>query len=455
MSDISTTIPSAATDQHAARARPTHVRWVSPRALVLPLSRRVQVVGREESCDLTLDGVEISRRHAEFRVDGPVVAVRDLDSRNGVLVNGVRRADAPLGPGDVVRCGEWIGVVVLEGAQEGEGQGPDPGRAPGFAELSPGWFGGATLAAAVAPCRRIGADLPIIIQGETGSGKEGVARAIHEWSGRPGPLVAVNCGALPAELAEAELFGYRKGAFTGAHAASPGLFRAAEGGSIFLDEVLDLPLGLQPKLLRVLEERKVRALGETRDVPIDVRVITATQEPLAVAVAERRFRADLHARLDGLTVVLPPLRARREDIAPLFFAFLRAHTGGRPPEVEARLVEALCLYDWPLNVRELLLLTRRMVGVHGHEPVLRKTFLPERLLARPETAERVPTPAAGNRRARHKTSDESEFEALIEALRGQGGSVAKAAAIIGVSRARAYRLLSAHPEFSLEQVRDD
>jgi transcriptional regulator with PAS, ATPase and Fis domain len=326
-----------------------------------------------------------------------------------------------------------------------------------FSAITPGWFGGAALKAAVAPARRIAGDLPILIQGETGTGKEGMARAIHAWSGRSGPLVAINCAALPSELVEAELFGYRKGAFTGANANSPGLFRAAEGGSIFLDEILDLPAALQPKLLRVLEEKQVRALGETRDVAVDVRVIAATQEPLASAVTERRFRADLHARLEGLTVVLPPLRARREDIAPLFAELLKAHTAARPPEVEARLVEALCLYDWPLNVRELSLLTRQLVGVHGHEPLLKKSFLPARLLAPRADAgdERSETPAMGSRRPRTATSDEAEFEALIQALRQHGGSVAKAAAAIGVSRARAYRLLSAHPDFSLDDLRSD
>jgi len=412
---------------------------------------RLNVVGRDDGCHAVLVGSEISRRHAEFRIDGPLVAVRDLGSRNGVFVNGARVQDAPVMPGDVVRCGEWIGVLVSE--REG---------APAFGEIGPGWYGSATLADAVEPARRLRADLPIIVQGETGTGKEGTARAIHTWAGRRGPFVAVNCAALPAELAEAELFGYRKGAFTGADQTSTGLFRAAEGGSIFLDEILELPLALQPKLLRVLEERRVRAIGETRDVPIDARVIAATQEPLGEAVAAKRFRADLHARLDGLTVVLPPLRTRREDILPLFLELLRQHAGGRPPAVEPKLAEALCLYDWPLNVRELVLLARRLLGLHAHESSLKKSHLPERMLVRGTTcadglaaADRsAPTPAAGiERRARRATDDDSEFDALIEALRQADGSVAKAAAIVGVSRARAYRLIAAHPGFSLDEVR--
>ena len=458
MSPPSTTVPSASTGLGVARARATEVQWVFPQRLATALAGK-SVVGRDDSCATVLAGGEVSRRHAEFRIDGPIAAVRDLESRNGVFVNGARVVDAPLVAGDVVRCGEWIGVLVSTA---------DAPPAASFGEIGAGWYGGATLRAAVEPARRLAIDLPVVIQGETGTGKEGTARAVHAWSGRPGPFVAVNCAALPAELAEAELFGYRKGAFTGAAQTSPGLFRAAEGGSIFLDEILDLPLALQPKLLRVLEDRQVRALGETRDAPVDVRVIAATQESLADAVASRRFRADLHARLDGLTVVLPPLRARREDIAPLFAAFLRQHAGGQPPDVEPKLVEALCLYDWPLNVRELLLLARRLLALHGHEPVLKRTHLPERMLAERMQAERLPAgradtapgagasdgePAGDAKPSRRATDDRSEFEALIEALRREQGSVAKAAALIGVSRARAYRLISANPDFSLDRVR--
>jgi arginine utilization regulatory protein len=210
----------------------------------------------------------------------------------------------------------------------------------------------------------------------------------------------------------------------------------------------------------VLEDRQVRALGETRQTAVDVRVIAATQEPLGEAVARGRFRADLQARLDGLTVVLPPLRERREDIAPLFLELARKHSGGQLPGIEAKLVEALCLHDWPLNVRELVLLTRRLLGIHGHEPMLKKVHLPERMLRRqaqaPGQEGAVEEPAeasAGARRARRSTGDEAEFEALIEALRQNGGSVARAAAALGVNRARAYRLLSAHPDFSLDDLR--
>jgi transcriptional regulator with PAS, ATPase and Fis domain len=392
----------------------------------------------------------VSRRHMEVVRDGPVLSVRDLASRNGVFVNGIRREQAPLLPGDVLRCGEWIGVVVSD---------EDP---EGFRTIVPGWSGGHALAAAAEPARSLKADLPVVVQGETGTGKEGMAHAVHGWSGRTGPFIAVNCAAIPAQIAEAELFGYRKGAFSGADKASSGLFRAAEGGTLFLDEILDLPAALQAKLLRVLEQREVLSLGETKPVPIDVRIVAATQEPLADAVADRRFRADLHARLDGLTVVLPPLRERREDIVPLFQEFLRQHAGGRAPALEPKLVEALVLYDWPLNVRELLLLARRLLAIHGGGEMLRKVHLPSRMIAQPHSV----TPAGGSsppappapleqvRGARRSVEDARDYEALVAALRTHGGSVAKAAAAIGVSRARAYRVLAAHPDFSQDTSND-
>src|SRR5580658_2888739 len=403
---MSTTHPSASTGHKRLASRPERVTWVFPSVVTQRLDDR-HVIGRDPSCDTVLTGTEISRRHAEFVVNGPVLAIRNLESRNGVFVNGIRREDTALEVGNVVRCGEWVGVVTSGAEIE-------------FGEISTGWYGGSTLASAVEPAKRLPTDLPIIVQGETGTGKEGMARAIHAWSGRHGPFIAVNCAAIPSHLAEAELFGYRKGAFTGAEKASPGLFRAAHAGTLFLDETLDLPSAIQPKLLRAIEQREVLALGETVPTNIDVRIVAATQEPLVSAVGEKRFRADLHARLDGLTVVLPPLRERREDVIPLFQEFLRQHTGGRAPALEPKLVEALALYDWPLNVRELLLLARRLLGVHGNGEPLKKVHLPERMLvptsnAAAPVADLNRTPAEGRKGARRNIDNEAEFDALVEA----------------------------------------
>ena len=269
MSGLATTTrPSASTDQAISRERVSHLRWVFPSTQRMPLTGR-QVLGRDQSCDVVLAGVEISRRHAEVRREGPIAALRDLGSRNGVFINGRRRDDTPLARGDVVRCGEWIGVVVSEPADE----------AADFQEIEPGWFGGATLRAAAAPAHRATMDLSIVIQGRDGDrqGKGWRAPFIPRRSGRPGPFLWPSIAPLcrrsrprPSSSATARAPSRGRDPRT-----SIGLFRAADGGTLFLDEILDLPLALQAKLLRVLEERVVRGLGETRDVPIDVRVVAA------------------------------------------------------------------------------------------------------------------------------------------------------------------------------------
>jgi hypothetical protein len=265
------------------------------------------ILGRDYDADVRLPGEETSRQHAEIVKEAAFVVIRDLNSTNGVYVDGKPITTAPLEEGSVVRIGDWVGVVTRT-------VGPEL-AAPIFREILAGYFGGPKTLAAVEPLRTVAAtDLPIVIEGETGTGKEGVARAAHEWSQRPGPFVAVNCAALPEALAEGELFGYRKGAFTGADRANAGYFQAAHRGTLFLDEVADLLPAIQPKLLRALEQREVTPLGEARAVPIDVRIVVATQSPLEDAVKEKRFRADLFARLNGLHVRLPPLRARAEEV---------------------------------------------------------------------------------------------------------------------------------------------
>jgi DNA-binding NtrC family response regulator len=419
--------------------------WMFPRPSEPAVSLRLdgnleRVIGREEECQIRLPGNDVSRRHASLRVDssGSFVTIVDLGSRNGVHVNGHRVAASPLKAGDVVRLGGWLGVVT---------------RAPGaWKEIAPGLLGGAALQTALAPLQRASAsDLPIILEGETGTGKEVVTRAIHLWSGRSGPLVAVNCAAMPDALAEGELFGYRRGAFTGAERASPGFFRTADLGTLLLDEVTDLPLALQAKLLRVLEEREVQPLGEPRPIPVDVRVIVAGQQSLMEAVRQGRFRPDLLARLDGLTVKLPPLRNRREDVSPLFSHFLKEFGQGRTPAVEGDLLERLCLHDWPFNIRELVLLVRRLIVLHGGEPTLRASHLPERIgdPSVPVTANPGadaapsgrPAPPAPGHGAGPVGIEPVELPALVAALRASGGNVARAAAMLGITRQRAYRLM--------------
>jgi DNA-binding NtrC family response regulator len=475
-----TTSPAQSTGTGHEEATAEVIRWVFPesfarmtpldgavlpRALgrLTPLDATPLVLGRADDCDVQLTGTEISRRHAKIARVGPIFVVSDLGSRNGVFLDGERIDEAPLSLGSVLRLGDWIGVFVKAVPRLDTAV---------FAEFIPGLFGGPVLRPIVELAHGGAAsNLPIILEGETGTGKELFARAIHIWSARSGPFRAVNCAALPEGLAEAELFGYRKGAFTGADRTSLGHFRAAAGGTLLLDEIVDMPLTLQAKVLRALEHHEILPLGETRPVPVDVRVIAAAQSPLSQAVAERRFRSDLLARLDGLRIRLPPLRERLEEIPWVFQRLLDQHSGRRAPAIEARLIEQLCLYDWPFNVRELDLLVRRLLAFHGHEPLLKRSHLPAHLgrwlpraehsLAReavvtsPEaySAKKPDVAPSVNREATQQQRDTRDLEALIDALRASHGNVAQAAAAVGVSRQRAYRLMSGSAEVRLDELR--
>jgi transcriptional regulator with GAF, ATPase, and Fis domain len=403
-----------------------------------------RLVGRDPASAVRLEGTDVSRRHASLQrgTDGELTIV-DLESRNGTQVNGASIRVKRLGLGDVLRIGGWVAVIS---------EAPEP-----VAEIAPGLFGGGVLKRAIAALARAApSDLPIVLEGETGTGKEVVARAIHAWSGRSGPFVAVNCAALPEGLAEAELFGYRRGAFTGADRASPGLFRSAAGGTLLLDEIQDLPLSLQAKLLRVLEQREVQPLGEPRPVAVDVRVVVAGQESLLSAVRERRFRADLLARVDGMSLRLPPLKARREDVPALFSRLWIALGDGTPPTLEFDFVERLCVHDWPLNVRELVLLVRRLLVFCAAEPSLRARHLPSRIgegIGRPGSTRPSPEPTPGDKPADPGAAGERiELPELIAALRASEGNVARASTLLGITRQRAYRLIEGH-SLDLEDLR--
>jgi transcriptional regulator of acetoin/glycerol metabolism len=402
-----------------------------------------RLVGRMADLAVCLPGSDVSRHHASLQrgADGELTLV-DLESRNGTQVNGASVRVKRLDLADVVRIGGWVGVIT---------DAPEP-----VSEIAPGLFGGGVLRRAITPLFKAApSDLPIVLEGETGTGKEVVARAIHAWSGRPGPFVAVNCAALPEGLAEAELFGYRRGAFTGAERASPGFFRAADGGTLLLDEIQELPLALQAKLLRVLEQREVQPLGDARPVPFNVRVVVAGQESLLGAVRERRFRSDLLARLDGLTLRLPPLRGRREDVPALFSQLWTTLGGGQPPTLEFDFVERLCVHDWPLNVRELVLLVRRLLVFCGTELKLRARHLPARIgeaVERPRSTRPSAEPPRDKSSEAVASLDRIELPELIAALRASQGNVARASTLLGITRQRAYRLIEGH-SLDLEELR--
>jgi len=216
-------------------------------------------------------------------------------------------------------------------------------------------------------------DASVLLQGETGTGKELVARAVHDESLRKhGPYVKLNCSALPAGLAESELFGHERGAFTGAVSRTDGLFQQAHGGTLFLDEIGELPLELQPKLLRVLQEQEYERLGSGRTTRVDVRVIAATNADLRQMVLERRFRADLFYRLNVYSILIPPLRDRRDDIpllATLFIRMLAPRMNKEVREIAEEALERLKRHDWPGNVRELRNFIERAV-IHSSGPRL-------------------------------------------------------------------------------------
>ena len=450
-----TTVRAQSGEKSALAVTDLAVRWLFPSTdgPVTPLSGPRTVLGRGEDCGTALPGAEISRHHAEIYRNGPLAILRDLGSRNGSFVNGVALREAPLAMGDVIRLGEWIGVVV-DFAR-------DNATRFAFGTIAPGVIGGPKLRAALQPVLRAAkSDLPIVLEGETGTGKEVVARAIHVESGRRGGFLAVNCAALPEGIAEAELFGYRRGAFTGAERASLGHFRAAAGGTLLLDEIADVSPALQAKILRVLEQHEVLPLGESQPVAVDMRIIAAAQGSLESAVAEKTFRADLFARIEGVTVRLPALRERIEDVPYLFARLLHELGGGQPPPVDPRLVERLCLYDWPLNVRELVTLVRRLLVIHGHEGILKTDQLPARMLrdraSKPGSlpSPDPPHPAESPSEPRDQAErDELDFARVIEALRIHAGNVSKAAAATGLSRQRAYRLIQARPDVDLEDLR--
>ncbi len=278
-------------------------------------------------------------------------------------------------------------------------------------------------------------DLPVLITGETGTGKELVARLLHETSRRrSGPFVRVNCGAIPATLAESELFGHQRGAFTGAHRSHRGYFGLADGGTLLLDEVEALPREIQPKVLRALEGGEIQTVGRGRPRVVDVRVVACSNVDLEAGSNEGWFRADLYYRLAVVTVELPPLRARTEDIAPLAEHFARAAAqrfGVGPVTLTAGLLAALRAMPWPGNARQLQHVITSMVAL-SDSGVLDETMLPSRTApAAPLPVTEVDEPAPGSLPERMAVI---ERRLIADALRACGENRSEAARRLGVRR---------------------
>ena len=278
----------------------------------------------------------------------------------------------------------------------------------------------------------------VLITGESGVGKEIIARRIHERSARAGgPMVSLNCGAFPANMIEAELFGYAKGAFTGAVTAFSGMIAEANGGTLFLDEVTEMPIELQTRFLRVLQTREYRPLGTTKNRPVDFRLISACNRPPAAAVQEGLLRQDLYFRLKTFEIEIPPLRERREDLAKLTDTFLHgfAQQLGKPiPQLDAAVLESLRNYPWPGNVRELQnAIEHALVLCDG--PSILTRHLPLEI----QMPELSATPARSD--AEPLSLRDAERAALVDALRRASGNKARAARLLGIHRATIYTKL--------------
>jgi two-component system, NtrC family, response regulator AtoC len=389
---------------------------------------RALVIGRDPDCDVPLIHPKISRRHALVHAGDPVV-FEDLGSTNGTLVGG-RRIDpgtrTELLEGANVQLGPYVGVVL---AVVGSAGGADPPRAA-IPVADP-------IAAATSDviARIARGTVSVLITGETGVGKEVLARTLHELSGRTGQLVAINCASLSEALLESELFGYEAGAFTGAGRAKPGLFELAEGGTVLLDEIGELPPELQAKLLRVLETRTVYRVGGTRPVQLDVRFLAATHRALTDEVAQGRFRRDLYFRVNGITMTIPPLRARRPAISALATELLAAATAGsaRPPRLGTAALARLLQHDWPGNVRELRTVMERAALICDGDQIEEAHILldssSEAAQAEAAQAEAAPT---------------GERERLLAVLEECAGNQTRAARKLGVSRTTFVHKLAVH-----------
>ncbi len=397
------------------------------------------VVGTAGDADLALHDKTVSRYHCELVVVGDRVEVRDLGSRNGTSVDGVGVVHAFLRPGASLAVG--ASKLVLEVDADGELRIP-LADGDGFGGLV-----GRSLAmrAVFARLERVAAsDATVLLTGETGTGKEGAAEAVHAAGARRGgPFVVVDCGAIPPELIESELFGHDKGAFTGASTARAGAFVSAHGGTVILDELGELPPALQPKLLRALERREVKPVGHDAYVPIDVRLIAATHRDLRAEVNAHRFRADLYYRLAVVEVRLPPLRERREDLPLLVEHLLRAlGVADRPEAAPLRapaFLAEIAGHPWPGNVRELRNHVERCL-------VLRELSGPGSSgeAAPPDAAPAdVVTAAAGSPGAIDLRQARGDWERryLEDLLAQHGNNVSATARAAGIDRKYLYRLL--------------
>ncbi len=394
--------------------------------LRVPVTEVPLCIGKDPDAQLRLEDPHVSARHAEVVRTDSGFAITDLDSRNGTLVDGVSIRSAVLQPGATITVGttrirfESRGQAPVAGAFE-EREATRFGRAIGQTPAMRQLFG---VLHRIAPT-----DLSVCVLGETGTGKDVIARAIHDGSLRKDkPFVVLDCGAVASNLIESQIFGHVRGAFTGAVSDRAGAFEEADGGTVFLDEIGELALDLQPKLLRVLETGIVVRVGTTSEHVVSVRVIAATNRDLQAEVRAGRFREDLWFRLSAAVVTLPPLRDRRQDLTDLATSFVQAIRPDLGIGVDAMAI--LENHDWPGNVRELKNVIEGAVAVcEGSELSPRDFVLFHRRMRQP-TIDRLPL--AG------KSLDSIERSAIRQSLAHFEGNKTKAAEALGIAPSTLY-----------------
>jgi transcriptional regulator with PAS, ATPase and Fis domain len=391
-------------------------------------------IGSHELNHLVLSDASVSRFHCEILIEPTGPRLRDLGSRNGTFVDGLEVRDVYLRAGSQIQLGTTVIRLSLSS---------NVNDIPLYEQSEFGPLIGVSLAMRsvfALLARAAATESTVLIEGETGTGKEGAATAIHEASRRASqPFVVVDCGALPANLLESELFGHEKGAFTGAFERRHGAFAEASGGTVFLDEVGELPLEVQPALLRVLDSRKIRRVGGNYYEPVDVRVIAATNRDLRSAVNNGRFRADLYYRLAVLRIRLPPLRERLDDIdalVPKLLLGLGLDRASLARVSTPALLQELKQNPWPGNVRQLRNHLERYVAFDFTEPSVDSSRSPKACAPTPE-----PQSYEAARRAALERWEHAFTAGVLEA---SGGNVERAAKMAGISRAAMYRLVSRH-----------
>jgi len=384
-----------------------------------------EVAGGRARLVLRVSDPRVSRPHAFLRRDGNRWIIQDTRSTNGIRINGALHREALLGDGDVIELGHTFLLYRSYRALTDDRTDADQPRTMGALST---WV--PSLAAQLEHLEAIApSQIAALILGPTGAGKELLARAIHARSGRPGPFVPVNCGAIPRELIGSLLFGHRRGAFSGAHADQLGLVATAAGGTLFLDEIGDLPLELQPALLRVLAEGETLALGATTPARVDLRIVAATHQDVERMCADGQFRDDLLARLAGFVLHLPPLVERREDLGLIVAALLHRLAGERAGRVAfaGDAARALILHPWTRNVRQLEQRLASALQIAGDAPISVDHLALD------------PPSALAPLRARWTGPDLERRDHLIGVLARNAGNITAAARELGKPRSQLQR----------------